>query len=74
MVDEAKNRVLAFLPVMIELENAGFNPVKVMFSGNLQMDEIEETYKAINRAKKKFPKWYKAASQYVGQIMKKVKE
>ena len=58
-IERAKNRILAFLPVMIEIEKAGYDPVKIMFSKMLPtMDEIEAIYKALVACKIKYPKWY----------------
>ncbi|KKN47591.1 hypothetical protein LCGC14_0661590 [marine sediment metagenome] len=59
MIDIMKSKILAFLPVMKELEKAGYNPVKIMFSKTLlTIDEIEAVYKALTACKIKYPEWY----------------
>lgn len=72
MIEADKNHVLAFLPVMIELEAMGLNPVKVMFSSEpLTMEIIEKCYIAITKTKLKYPEWYKVMSKWIAERFKK---
>jgi hypothetical protein len=72
ITQEYKNHILAFLPVMIELEAMGWNPVKVAFCGELKMDEIEAVYVALNRAGKKYPKWKNVISAWMAKRMRNI--
>lgn len=66
-----KNHILAFLPVMKELEAMSINPVRLMFSTNLPtIDEIEKCYVAISRARIKYPEWYKVMAEGINNWMK----
>ena len=68
---ECKNRILAFLPVMKELELMGYNPVRYMFgSGEPTIEEIENGYIALMRAKIKYPAWRKVMDKYISSLMK----
>jgi len=67
-IQKDKNHILAFLPVMKELELMGHNPVKVVFGGGMNITEIEACYVAIGRAKVKYPKWYKVVSEWINKI------
>lgn len=66
-----KNHILAFMPVMIELEAMGLNPVEVMFSPkSLTIEIIEKCYVAIMRAKEKYPKWSKVMDRWIAKRMR----
>lgn len=56
------------LPVMKELEAVGINPILNM-SGEQTVDKTEERYKAITRAKEKYPKWYKVVSGWIAKVL-----
>ena len=65
-----ENKILAFLPVMIELENMGHDPVKVMFGDDdLSIDIIGDCYVALTRAKSKHPEWFKTVGSHISNIM-----
>ena len=68
MTEYNKNIVLAFLPVMKELELMGCNPLE-FFMGDLTIEQIETKYVAISRAKAKFPEWYKVVSKFISKVM-----
>lgn len=71
---EAKNRILAFLPVMKELELMGIDSVENMFVvGESSMLSVESTYIAIARAKEKYPEWYRVISVWIDGMMRKGK-
>ncbi len=54
-----ESKILAFLPVMKELEKTGYNPIKLMFYKTFPtMNEIEAIYKALVMCKIKYPEWY----------------
>ena len=61
---ESKNRVLAWLPLMNELENMGIDPVKHLFSGKITIEKLESSYVAITKCKEKYPEWYSVMSEY----------
>jgi hypothetical protein len=53
---------------MKELELMGRNPIDIMFgSGEVTIEEIEDTYIAFTRAKAKYPKWYGVVGEWVGK-------
>lgn len=63
--EEHKARVIVFLPVMIEIEKMGYNPVQIMFGGRDQLTTkiTEVIYRALTLCKTKYPKWYAATSK-----------
>ena len=66
--EEAEAKVMVFLPVMIELEAMGFDPVDLMFNENpVSIADIEAVYVAIHRAKAKNPKWYAVNAERVNE-------
>jgi len=66
-----KQRIIVFLPVMIELEMMGYNPVEIMFGeGKPTMNEVEACYIAQVRAKEKHPGWYEVVSSHVSKMMR----
>lgn len=69
-MSDKKSTILAFLPVMKELEMAGINPVDVMFSDkSISLDLIGECYRAIRRAKEKYPAWYAVVGAGIGKCL-----
>ncbi len=56
---DVKVHIEGWLPLMKEIEAAGYNPVQMLFEP-LSMEKMEITYKALHRAKIKYPEWYKA--------------
>ena len=73
--EEAEAKVMVFLPVMIEMEAMGHNPVDLMFNEKpASMTEIEAVYVAISRAKAKNPEWYAVNSEHVSKLMCSSKE
>jgi len=61
-----KKQVRIFLPVMMELENMGFNPIDILFSSKkLIVEEIEACYVAITKTKEKYPEWYAVVSKAI---------
>ena len=69
--NQTKLKVLAWLPVMIELEKMGVNPVASMFSPhNPNIEEIEAVYVAVNRAKDKDPQWWTVMKKFIAEGMK----
>lgn len=62
-----KNIVLAFFPVMTELELMGHNPIPY-FTQNLPIEMIETKYVALARVRKKYPKWYKVVSSFIDEV------
>lgn len=70
-MDDWKNRILTFLPVMKEVEAMGHNPVEMMFGdGFPTMEEVEIGYVALSRAKEKYPEWYKVVGKWINKQMK----
>jgi len=63
-----KNIILAFLPVMNELEVMGHNPMEY-FVPDMTIEQIETKYVAIGRAKEKYPDWYKTVSGFINKVM-----
>lgn len=61
-----KARILAWLPVMIEEEKMGINPVLLMLKApdEITIEEVEMTYKAITVCKVKYPKWYSVMAKF----------
>jgi hypothetical protein len=53
-----KAKIQAWLPVMKEIEAAGHDPVKLMFSGKISIAACEIIYRAITVCKTKYPEWY----------------
>ena len=61
---------LLMLPVMIELESMGINPIMNM-SGFQTMDKVEKRYIAVMKAMKKYPKWTKEVSGWWTNIVRR---
>ncbi len=71
VISHNKAIIMLMLPVMKELEKMGINPIENM-SGEQTMEVIENRYIAINKAKEKYPLWYKEASKVINDIFKSV--
>lgn len=71
---EHKNHILAFMPVMKELELMGYNPVEILFGREFKIELIEDCYIAIFRAKKKYPKWSAVIGKWISKKMQERKE
>ncbi len=57
---------MVFLPVMMELEAMGYNPVELMFRETpVSITEIEAVYVAIAKAKTKYPKCYAVTAEQI---------
>lgn len=52
-----KEQIEAWLPLMIEIEAMGHNPVKLMF-GQVTIEITEIIYRALTICKTKYPEWY----------------
>ena len=61
---EYKDRVMAWLPIMMDLELMGVDPVKEMFQEPMTIESIERSYVALSRCKDKYPKWYGLMNEY----------
>lgn len=69
-MQEPKNHIHTWLPVMKELEAMGHNPVEVIFgTKSLTMEVIEDCYVALHRATKKYPEWNKVVSDWIDKRM-----
>lgn len=62
MFQKIKDHIEAWLPLMIEVEEMGHNPVKSMFEP-LNIEIIEITYRALTVCKKKYPEWYSVMAE-----------
>lgn len=68
---EDKNRILSFMPVMLELEAMGRNPVEDLFAPSFDMELVESCYVALNRAKEKYPAWDAVISKWISKRMRR---
>jgi len=57
MLQKIKDHIRAWLPLMIEIEQMGHNPVRLMFEP-LTIEIIEITNRALVVCKTKYPEWY----------------
>ncbi len=49
----------------------GLDPVAIMFGDEpISIDIIEKSYRAIYRAKQKYPDWYKVAAEYIDKRLR----
>lgn len=62
MLQEIKAKVMVFLPVMIEIEKMGHNPVKLMFE-QPTIELMEIVYRALTVCKTKYPEWYSVVAK-----------
>lgn len=72
ITDQRKKHILAFLPVMKELEKKGYDPVGIMFGpAPLTMEIVEACYMALCRAKEKYPTWNDVLDRWMDRRMRK---
>lgn len=69
MTEEQKNHILAFLPVLKELEAMGYDPIRTVYAPGLDLDRMGIAYAALMRAKAKYPKWDAVISKWIAERM-----
>jgi hypothetical protein len=57
MLQKIKDHIETWLPLMIEIEQVGHNPVKLM-CGPITIEATEIIYRALTVCKTKYPEWY----------------
>ena len=57
MLQEIKDKILAWLPLMKTLEEMGYDPIKMM-SEPVTIEATEAVYRALTICKEKYPEWY----------------